>query len=879
MILQKVILLVDPFKQKEGYLLNISFSRGFNSLILSKNSSKFKCVWLNETKIFLFEYQNVKMVPKLLFMLSIVLVISKSHGHYSQMTGQTPTIHTDMGGEERTYLHTDKDIYLSGDTIWFKVYLLDGITLEKSPKSSVVYVELLDTRDSIITKSKLYVKNMSSHSKIVLPKTQQSTFYRLRAYTKYMLSDFVPYFQKLIPVFPNQETLIERRDDFVYDVDKPSTSLIPNDEKKAVHIHFFPEGGTLVAGLSTTLALKITDDIGSPIDLEGTILNASGKTITNFKSNQGLALVYFKPDDNESYYAVINKDPDKKYFLPQVSSAGYSLSIKNRDKEVIVQLESTINNGLIGAILLGHIEEKQIIEHIFDDIEGNSHALKISTRDLPNGVAQFILFNPKGEPICKRMVFIDNKLHHVSISMNSQEPSKKEGTDLSISIQDSFGNAVKGDFSISISSSDSQIHRSEMKNWFLLSPELINTFRDVNIGWNKSSKESKRIMDAFMLVNENNNFKLDDVDSSDSVNNSHTPEKGIMLNGKVSGPSKNRKGTNQSVTLTILKNAHSEKQVTDKNGAFSFGPYSFNGKATAILQLDKTKDFLNDSISVDPTWPQVNRNMFQDKEKPSFEPSTKNLVGHNFNHERIEPEDYESDITFLDEVVVKEKRKTKCERIEEEISSFVPYGIPDIRVFRDSIRGWETLSAIDLLARRGLRVTGTYPNQTIGMSGGAPGSIGNEAGPLVLVDGSPTSTSFLSALRANEVLFIDVLRFSSATLYGVRGSAGVIAVYTNRKLLSTDYETPNKSMVKVEILGFDEETDFKSFHSGLKGRGDSSEYNHTLYWNPRIETDASGKYSMNFPKGDKAGTYVVEIEGITESGQIISELATFETEH
>jgi len=53
---------------------------------------------------------------------------------------------------EKLYLHTDRDVYLTGETIWFKVNCLDGTCLKPSDLSKVVYVELMkDTREQTVT--------------------------------------------------------------------------------------------------------------------------------------------------------------------------------------------------------------------------------------------------------------------------------------------------------------------------------------------------------------------------------------------------------------------------------------------------------------------------------------------------------------------------------------------------------------------------------------------------------------------------------------------------------------------------------------------------------------------------------------------------------
>jgi len=42
----------------------------------------------------------------------------------------------------------------------------------------------------------------------------------------------------------------------------------------------------------------------------------------------------------------------------------------------------------------------------------------------------------------------------------------------------------------------------------------------------------------------------------------------------------------------------------------------------------------------------------------------------------------------------------------------------------------------------------------------------------------------------------------------------------------------------------------------------------TIYWAPKVQTDEQGKIQLNFYTADKANDYNVELEGVTEDGEI-----------
>ncbi|RFZ94740.1 carboxypeptidase regulatory-like domain-containing protein [Mucilaginibacter conchicola] len=102
---------------------------------------------------------------------------------------------------EKVYLHLDKPYYTAGDTIWFKAY----VTIDKHQPtvlSNVVYVDIANSKDSLIKILKLPVANGVAHGNILLPANiYRQGNYHLRAYTQYMRNyDPDYYFNKNITI-------------------------------------------------------------------------------------------------------------------------------------------------------------------------------------------------------------------------------------------------------------------------------------------------------------------------------------------------------------------------------------------------------------------------------------------------------------------------------------------------------------------------------------------------------------------------------------------------------------------------------------------------------------------------------------------------------
>ncbi|WP_443945081.1 TonB-dependent receptor plug domain-containing protein [Pedobacter sp. AW1-32] len=103
--------------------------------------------------------------------------------------------------QEKVYLHLDKPYYAVGDDIWFKAYTLNTKTSSPSTISKILYVELINERDSIKKQLKLPLMAGITWGDFKLTDSLSEGNYRLRAYTNYMRNfgtDF--FFEKTIKI-------------------------------------------------------------------------------------------------------------------------------------------------------------------------------------------------------------------------------------------------------------------------------------------------------------------------------------------------------------------------------------------------------------------------------------------------------------------------------------------------------------------------------------------------------------------------------------------------------------------------------------------------------------------------------------------------------
>jgi len=100
---------------------------------------------------------------------------------------------------EKIYLHLDRPGYMQGDTIWFKAYSWFGYEQIPDTFSLVLYVDLLNPKESVEQRRKLLIQNGTSKGEFILGKDMAPGIYTLRAYTRWMQNPGAgePFYQRV----------------------------------------------------------------------------------------------------------------------------------------------------------------------------------------------------------------------------------------------------------------------------------------------------------------------------------------------------------------------------------------------------------------------------------------------------------------------------------------------------------------------------------------------------------------------------------------------------------------------------------------------------------------------------------------------------------
>ena len=342
--------------------------------------------------------------------------------------------------QEKVYLHFDNTGYFKGETIWYKAYLATlGVKSEKrkvksdeekSGGSRVLYVELLTPGGDVLETQKLHVDDEgSAWGQFRLNSILGTGFYEIRAYTRYMLNWGVnAMFSRVFPVFeapPSygdysrptiSKTLYKDRNPNMRMADSlylaaAKDGIYTNDEPKTISAHFYPEGGDLVQGLKSRVAVLVIDDNGATYHGRGEIVNEKGEKVCTVETDStGRGMFEITPTGEPLWLSMQNYKKRRniqKFPLPTVKSEGTVLHLDMISDQIVATIHSSSLSQEEGWGEVGYavMHDGQIVACDTMTLSPLIE-LELDRGSLPGGVNQFTVFNSEGRILCERLFWI-----------------------------------------------------------------------------------------------------------------------------------------------------------------------------------------------------------------------------------------------------------------------------------------------------------------------------------------------------------------------------------------------------------------------------------------------------------------------------------------
>ena len=821
---------------------------------------------------------------------TFILLSAKAHAQESSSpASDTPDaryeLFSTLASPEKLYLHTDKNIYSTGETVWLKGYLENKSLLSELPESNFIYVELCHA-DTLVRRIKIKRNDNGFSGYIPIAHTLTSGTYLLRGYSRWM-ADF------------SEEYMFHKEIRIVDGIhSKQGENTVSEAEHGLAEVNFYPESGSYLTNQPANVAFKANDKYGRGIEVNGELFNGKDSLIaTFFTQHQGMGFFSFFPVKGESYHAVVKDGNGQtlKVQLPKAADAGAAISLRKREGKVYIAYllsEELLQHKPFLAIHNG----SQLFYKEHATQTGSSFALP--EKELLSGINHVVLADAKGNIYAERIFFVYPPTEQIStLSPNASAYGKREKAEFRLTLKDSNGQPIQGSFSLAVTDSFMVPYHEGQENissYMLLSSELKGAIENPGYYFNTSIDRRAReaAIDLLMMVQGWRYYDIPAIFTSKTVM-LNDKEYSQQLSGKATALFKNSKGALISIAAPTINLALSD--TLNSKGRFTVANLNFADSTEFIFSAARKKGQL-----------------FVDIDQEHFPPiKAYRAIPSQYKQWKDLDESYK-DISKalytqtgdIQQYVLEEAQVTAAFiRPKYNPSPFnQPFERRQLKERKD-LEPYDVVSLKDYLRTN-------YPNLFSGLAISAKGN----NNPLVYIDhvsmgnigldqdytsdskskelprvgdssdsslGMPKKevdtfseqgdASAFHLLKVSDVETLAVLRGSEAgALY--RSSTSVILITTRRSVgrqLQAEAKSP---IAAVTPLGWQKPAKFYSPSYALsedKNRT-GNDVRTTLLWEPNLKTDREGKASISFYTADRSTRFRFIVEGIANDGSYVS---------
>ncbi len=854
---------------------------------------------------------------------------------------------------EKVYLHLDKPYYAIGDDIWFKAYVTDSRSSEPTNISQILYVELIDQKDSLQKQLKLQMQSGITWGDFKLSDSLSEGNYRIRAYTQWMRNAGPQFFfdktikignswankvftktnyqvvansngQKVNSIISfkdkggkpyincvvNYDLLLDQKSNTkgitktngigevmiafspagsfkqanilatitLADGQKVSKNIPIRGTSPAMDIQFFPEGGNLVDGIPSTVAVKALNSSGRGEQISGKIVDNEGTEILDFETAYlGMGTFALTPMAGKTYSAQIKfaNGTQQSISLPKVQNSGYVLSVNNSDSIKIsarIMLSPDLLNK--GELNLLAQQNGKILFTAKIPTARQIAALSFPKTGFPSGIITLTLFDTQNLPVTERIIFVDNSNDKIDVELEGLKNNYTKRANVELGLLATHNQTpTQGSFSIAVtdlSAIEPDLeNESNILTGLLLTPDLTGYIEKPNHYFLKNDVKTRTELDNLLLTQGWRKINWKAISNEQFPVNQFAPEKSLKISGTVTMGGKPVVKGKVSI-FSNSKGIFAADTLTDNNGRFNFDQISFTEGVRFVVKALSEKDSKNVKIVMDDVEGQaVTASRNNADIEINVNETMKTYLEQSSNYfEEQEKRGFLSRVTNLKAVEIIGEKVSKVSNS----SNLNGPGNADAVFTAEDLKNSASLSNF---------LNGKVAGLTI--TNGLPGSTRNGRVMTVYVDGvlfidgqNEENTETLDNITLLDIESLEVLKSTAnTTLYGHAGANGVIIITTKTGTAKSVSEIKSPGILNYSTKGY---YAIRQFYSPQYDTNSDPkpDLRTTVYWNPHLVSDTHGKASFNIFNTDQAGTYRIVVEGIDAVGNLARKIFTYQ---
>jgi hypothetical protein len=637
-------------------------------------------------------------------------------------------------------------------------------------------------------------------------------------------------------------------------------------------VQFFPEGGELLTGVRTRVALKAVGATGLGMGFSGTVTDDAGTVITKISDQHaGMGLFVLTPEAGKSYKAAITfaNGTQATYNLPKVQSTGFSLAIYHTEgNNLSVKMAASpafyqANKGKAFYIIAQCTNTVCFAAQTI--LKDHVYSANVSESKFPTGVIQFTLMSSAGIPLSERLVFVQRN-DQLTLNVNSDKPAygARQKVKLTINAKNKTV-PVEGNFSVSVTDESKvavdEANESTILSSLLLTSDLKGFVEKPNYYFTKTDDKKTSDLDLLLMTQGYRRFTYTDVIAGRYPQVVFLPEQGIELTGTLRTMNgMPLKGGN--VRLLIPDKYFSVNAVSDPEGRFKFSNLVFPDSAKVVVSAKGNYNAKNLMVMMDAVnYPGIAKNLSYPDEIMNID-STLNTYMQNSKKQF-------NSMHMLKEVVVTARPTPRIDHSSYPALTGLS-NMPDHLINGDRFKGCNNL----LMCLQGSIPGVTFENNNFYVT--RDYNAGRQIPMQVFVTGMPVDANYLNNLLPADVESIEVFLRDDLGLVSKSYQANGILVINSKKkptggtkisLAELQDLLPQPSVVNLTPKGYSFTREFYSPKYDVP-KPIGQDLRTTIYWSPRVVTDKTGTTSVEFYNADGKGNYRVVLEGFDKDGNI-----------
>jgi hypothetical protein len=786
--------------------------------------------------------------------LVFLLVLAVSTGYAQQTKKLVENENTIKLFFEKSYLHTDRSYYSSGESIWYAAYLVNAKSTSLTATSNNLYVELISPGSEVLDRKLIRLEQGLGKGDFKLKDSLATGWYTLRSYTNWMRNfgdNFI--FQKKIFILNT--------------LSAGANTPFATSTKKRISV--FPEGGSLVDGLPGIVAFKTTDENGEGVVANASVVTAKGDTITAFQATSaGIGIFAFTPNIGQQYKLVGTLGGEKFVTeLPNVLSKGISLHTTTDS----ANLKLTINaNGL----MFQEFQNKTFtiaIKHAGDNIYTGTInlskpniSISVPIKELASGIAVVTILDPLGRPQAERLVYLQTTNPvNLAITTNKSVYTAREQTIVNVKVTNSLGEPVKTSLSLAVVDGQVPDDGSDIVSYLMLQSEIKGDIKNPSQYFDPKNQSRFKQLDLLLLTQGWRDY-IWKKNADSTVKVSYLPEPGITIRGSVREKIANKPLPGMNITLfgTSFTGDKIFTTKTDEKGNFFLDGLNWDGNQAIKLSSQDAKGKKGGWLQIDSVFKPF---------RVTANNGNKFAIPSGISSEINKRMAYNRTYKIDDEITLKEVNIVggKSQKVEMFDQTLRTFGYPD-QVFNITAADYSFKGLEHYLLTK---VKGAQPVDV-------DDSVSNE-GVMFLANGKKVRPRIVVN---NQEDLMQRLDYYSLTM-------DQINQITVRHLVGNDQDNPGVGTKDFYVISLDlKDTALRGqtlhlLNVNLNGyyqartfyspnyKTDSTankDLRTTIFWAPSVKTNDKGIATLSYYNGDNKTEVAVKASGISATGAAVA---------